>query len=397
MSDAPRILVTDGGGRAALSVVRSLGRAGHRVYVCAPATPSLAGSSRHAKAEFAIPDALATPQRFLDGLEELVRRWRIDVLLPVSDESLEAVLPARGRFGDVRIPFPPVSVYERVSDKRTLLAEAGRLGIAVPEQRVVERRDEGAPDGTAGLRFPVVVKPSRSVAGENGSRVKLGVRYAGSAEELESVLARSPKAAFPILIQERIEGPGIGIFLLIHDGRSAAVFAHRRLREKPPSGGVSVLRESVAADPELVRASVELLSAFDWEGVAMVEYKVDERTGVPYLMEVNGRFWGSLQLAVDAGVDFPALLVRAALGEPLPPPPDYREGVRLRWLWGDVDHLIARLRPGADRNGNGLRVGRFGAVADWVTSWRPRERWETLRFSDPRPFLRESLEWVKRT
>ncbi len=129
----------------------------------------------------------------------------------------------------------------------------------------------------------------------------------------------------------------------------------------------------------------------------MVEYKVDERTGTPYLMEVNGRFWGSLQLAVDAGVDFPALLVRAALGQPLPPPPEYREGVRLRWLWGDVDHLIARLRPAADRNGNGLRAGRFGAVADWVTSWRPGERWETLRFSDPRPFLRESLEWVKRT
>src|SRR5678815_1154177 len=92
-------------------------------------------------------------------------------------------------------------------------------------------------------------------------------------------------------------------------------FAHRRIREKPPSGGVSVLSESVAADPETVRKSLALLSALDWNGTAMVEYKQDRVTGQRYLMEINGRFWGSLQLAIDAGVDFPALLVAAALGE----------------------------------------------------------------------------------
>ena len=69
---------------------------------------------------------------------------------------------------------------------------------------------------------------------------------------------------------------------------------------------MSVYRESVAADPDLVRRSRALLDAFGWCGVAMVEYKLDERTGTPYLMEVNGRFWGSLQLAIDAGVDFPS-------------------------------------------------------------------------------------------
>ncbi len=51
----------------------------------------------------------------------------------------------------------------------------------------------------------------------------------------------------------------------------------------------------------------------------MVEFKADARTGTPYLMEINGRFWGSLQLAIDAGVDFPAILVAAALGAPIPP------------------------------------------------------------------------------
>jgi hypothetical protein len=39
--------------------------------------------------------------------------------------------------------------------------------------------------------------------------------------------------------------------------------------------------------------------------------------------------------------------------------------------------------------------GRFRAFGEFVTSWRPAERWETPRFSDPGPFLRESVERVK--
>src|SRR6185312_15979930 len=104
-----------------------------------------------------------------------------------------------------------------------------------------------------------------------------------------------------------------------------------------PSGGVSVYRESIVADPELVRRSRALLDRFGWCGVAMIEYKVDARTGTPYLMEINARFWGSLQLAIDAGVDFPNLLLSVALDGARPAMPTYRAGVRSRWWWGDVD------------------------------------------------------------
>ena len=119
---------------------------------------------------------------------------------------------------------------------------------------------------------------------------------------MRSAIASLDDAAFPLLIQQRIVGPGTGIFLLVWDGTVRAVFAHRRLREKPPSGGVSVYSESIAAKPDLVERSRLLLERMKWNGIAMIEYKLDASTGVPYLMEVNGRFWGSLQLAIDAGV-----------------------------------------------------------------------------------------------
>jgi predicted ATP-grasp superfamily ATP-dependent carboligase len=114
------------------------------------------------------------------------------------------------------------------------------------------------------------------------------------------------EGTFPVLVQERVEGEGVGVFVLVWDGVLQAVVGHRRIREKPPSGGVSVMRESTTVEPVLLERSLGLLRDLGWEnGVAMVEYKVDPKSGQTWLMEINGRFWGSLQMAVDAGVDFP--------------------------------------------------------------------------------------------
>jgi hypothetical protein len=128
----------------------------------------------------------------------------------------------------------------------------------------------------------------------------------------------------------------------------------------------------------------------------MVEYKVEESTGTPYLMEINGRFWGSLQLAIDAGVDFPRILMELAMGGKPAPVMSYREGIRSRWWWGDVDHLILRLcRSDSDLSLPPGSPSRGRAILDFMKLWRPGDQSEVLRFADPRPFLKESWTWIK--
>jgi hypothetical protein len=129
----------------------------------------------------------------------------------------------------------------------------------------------------------------------------------------------------------------------MRDGAVLARFAHRRLREKPPSGGVSVLCESIEPPVDALDAATRLLAGVRWNGVAMVEYKIDEREGVARILEVNARFWGSLELAVSAGVDFPYLLFRMATGERIGESTGYRVGLKVRWELGDLDHLWIRL------------------------------------------------------
>jgi predicted ATP-grasp superfamily ATP-dependent carboligase len=389
----PPVMVTDGEQRAALAIVRSLGRAGYPVHVCSSRFPSLAGASRHARSESSVPDPLGQPDGYARRVADRIRQTGATVVIPVTEASLLALLPHRAVLGEVRIPCPEAAVVSRICDKSLVLRTASDLGLHVPGQRILQRPTD-RPAGMADLPFPVVLKPARSVAGAGPRKVKLGVAYAKTPQELEAKLHGLPDEAFPLLLQQRIVGPGIGVFLLLWDGELIATFAHRRLREKPPSGGVSVYRESVPADPALVIPSRRLLDAFDWQGVAMVEFKVEEASGKAYLMEVNGRFWGSLQLAVDAGVDFPALLVAAALDRHPEPVTTYRAGVRSRWWWGDVDQLLARMRhPASQLALPPGSPGRLRALAEFLVLWRPGDRSEVFRVTDPGPFVRESADW----
>src|SRR6185503_992863 len=132
---------------------------------------------------------------------------------------------------------------------------------------------------------------------------------------------------FP-LIQEKVEGPGYGVGVFAERGRVIASFAHRRLREYPVTGGPSSACVSVV-DDRLTGYAAAVIRELGWSGVAMVEFKKDDDYR---LMEVNPRFWGSLPLATRAGVNFPDLLCRHAMGEAVAGPFPYEAGVKLRFL-----------------------------------------------------------------
>lgn len=392
-----RILVVDGEQRSALAIVRSLGRAGHEVFVCSGAERPIAGASRFAVRSDTIPDPRADAAAFASAVRALVARHSIDVVIPATDASAVPVATLEGLEDSVSIAFPDVASYRAVSDKRALMDVAVGLGVSVPDQLVVESESElpGADAWARERSYEVVLKPARSAVQDAGAISSFSVAIANSEDEYRAALKRYPATAYPLLLQERIRGPGTGAFMLTREGEPVASFAHRRIREKPPTGGVSVYRESVPLRDDVRHAAETILRYYRWTGVAMVEFKEDERTGTPYLMEVNGRFWGSLQLAIDAGVDFPSLLLDVVQGRTPEAVQTYRLGVRSRWFWGDVDHLLWILRRGRRHRSDFPDLPSIPrALARFLVPWRPGDRFEVLRLSDPRPFLRESAAWV---
>ena len=382
-----KILVTDGQNRAALAITRSLGREGHEVVVGETRARSLAQTSRFCAGSLIYPDPMTMPDAFIEFLAGYVRGAGIELVIPVSDVTTLMLTAHRSRFEPgCAVPFGDAEVVNRAADKVDMVATAARIGVAVPRSITVDRADGPA---DVDFEYPVVIKPHRSRIRTSDGWKSSSVGFAADPRELRRDLAGRAAHDFPVLVQERIEGPGVGVFACYQGGRAVALFAHRRLRERPPWGGVSALSESVLLDPVARDAAVRLLDEIGWQGVAMVEFKQDARDGIPKLMEINGRFWGSLQLAVDAGVDFPSLLIRSMTADPIAAPP-YRVGVRSRWLWGDIDALLLVLAGRA--KAMGAPQSRVRALLDFLV-WRGRDlHYENPRWDDLGPWWQETRE-----
>jgi predicted ATP-grasp superfamily ATP-dependent carboligase/CelD/BcsL family acetyltransferase involved in cellulose biosynthesis len=385
-----RIFVTDGENRAALAVTRSLGRAGHQVVVGEKHPGALAQTSRYCTDRVFYPDPTSSSDEFVDHLVRTVVERRVDVLIPVADITTFLVTRHRDRFGaSCAIPFASADAVERAANKVDVVQTAMRLGVPVPRSVVVSTPDDFS---ISDLDFPVVIKPWRSRVRTASGWAATGVSYVADVEELRRDLSARPAYEFPVLLQQRIVGPGIGIFACYHEGRRTAIFSHRRIRERPPWGGVSVLSESTVLCPRAADYATRLLDELGWHGVAMVEFKQDSRDQTPTLMEINGRFWGSLQLAVDASVDFPAMLVEGASGRPMEPQVPYRVGVRNRWFWGDVDSLLVTLFGRHYASHIGKR-DRARAVLEFAKVWGPNLYYDNPKWDDPRPWFAETVRW----
>ena len=392
-----RVLITDGNERAALAVTRALGREQVQVIVGAESERSLAGSSRYCQQSFVYPSPYREPERFVARLLEIIQVHNVDAIFPISDIAMHVIGPERARFDpSVRIPCPSAEVFQEISDKYRLMKQAVREGVSIPDTIFVPDGDVDQVLGGINA-FPVVVKPGCSLVREGRQWKKTSVCYADSREELQRLYRDKSYLRSPSLIQQRVIGEGQGLFVLMQEGVPLGMFAHRRLRERPPSGGVSVLRESIALPKPMVEATLKLLQRVKWHGVAMVEFKVDADSSKPLLMEINGRFWGSLQLAIDAGVNFPFLLLNMAMGKSETLPENgYRVGVKSRWLLGDLDQLVMRLTK-SDRALN-LPPGAPSKLRSLVSFCRFFERdlfYEVEDIDDFGPSLLEVLRYVR--
>src|SRR5439155_1441239 len=274
-----------------------------------------------------------------------LRAWalqqRVHVVLPQRERSCVLCNAEREQWEALGMTLgcgPEAMLVGAFNKARTLeLAEA--CGLRIPPTRFPQSLADCHTAAEA-VGYPCILKPRFSDFWD-GERFLAdhGARYVQNADDLEAGVRACRQGEFWPVIQGIVSGRGKGVFALCDRGEPVAWFAHERIRDVRPSGSGSSLRRSTALDPRLQAAAARLLSALAWHGPAMVEFR-DDGAAEPCLIEVNGRFWGSLELAVASGVDFPKLWVDLLRGAPIEPPTRYETGVTLRWLWGDVKRLL---------------------------------------------------------
>jgi predicted ATP-grasp superfamily ATP-dependent carboligase len=325
-------IVTDGMWRKSLSAIRALGKAGFRVHVLGDSWLTVGFWSHFTRQRVMAPDAKENAAGFgksllahLQSVAASMPPGVRPVLLPMEEDSLRYVIQERESlriYADFLLP--ELETLEVCLNKGATMALAARLGIPHPRTEIAESATDLLKIAAdfAGSEF--VVKPLRGI----GSR---GVRYNPAFDP--STAEAYWQSYGPALVQDRIppEGDAIGVSLLFDaDGVCLAHFCHKRLQQYPNSGGPSTDRICID-NPDLLEKSLTLMRALKWKGVAMVEWKIDPRDATARLLEINPRFWGSLELAVRSGVNFPVLYAKAAAGQPTTYSQPI-EGVRCRWL-----------------------------------------------------------------
>ena len=252
------------------------------------------------------------------------------MLIPVGGKSVQIVSELKPE----RALLPSRESLDICYEKTKTLELASKLEVPIPRTFVVRSMEDLA---SCDIPCPCVIKSSCET-------VYKRVFYARTDLErdmyTEQVLDLAGKTGHGVLVQEYIRGSGHGFFALFDRGRPVRVFMHERLREYPVTGGASTAARSYY-NPQLKEYGLRLLSKLGWNGVSMVEFKHDSARDRFVLMEINAKFWGSVELALSAGMNFAADIVSVFRGEHLEYSEEYNRKRHFYWpLNGDLMHLL---------------------------------------------------------
>lgn len=384
-------LITSGHTRAGLAAVRSLGRAGIAAAVGAPMRPALATWSRYATATLLLPDAEKSARSYAEAVAEEAAGRSAVLVLAATDAEVWALSRWRENLPETaRRVLPPPDAVARTLDRATLHDLARSLGIPCVETLRIDEPHglEPALREARRMGMPALVRPLLPwEEREDGTRRETErIRVFTLAELRRLLYERADLVEGGCLIEPRPTGRYLSYCTVCEEGVPVVELYRERLREQTLLSGISTLSRTTAENPALRDMSRRLLRALSWRGPAMAEY-LQLPSGELKLVNLIGRLWGSVQLAIDAGIDVPLLCYRMAEGSPLPPMPHVaKAGVVLRWTVGDLQQMVGRVLG----HGSGGLLGRARALVEFAS---PRAmvgvHGDVFDREDPMPFVFE--------
>lgn len=317
------VLVTDGGrgaSRSALATVRALATAGRSVTVTRSSARELAESSRHTSDSVVVPPAADT-DAYREAIRALMRSGRHTHCFATSDDALFALDP----------------VAAALVDKQKLHAKLLALGIATPSSRVFSSIEDVV---DAGISAPIVIKPV------SGSIPAMRADDSTLHEDLAAF-------AGPVVVQPFLSGTLEAVAGVVIDGQLLAAVHQSYIRTWPVACGTA--SAAITVEPDENREA-QLLALLDGHsGIFQAQYVGGA------LIDINPRPYGSMPLALRAGVNLPAIVCDHTGSRGAAQPIQRaraiqraRVGVRYRWIEGDVRNLLSSVQGGS--------IGLMGAM-----------------------------------
>ena len=367
-----RVLVTNAKNRIAFNIVRSLAAKDVEVF-CADFVPrSMSFYSKYASGHFVYPSPFNEQEKFIECLVMKIKELKIDVLIPVFEELFLVAKHKEVLSKHVKMAIPDYSKILTAHNKDQWEPVASQLGIPVPQNFAIERYVAN-PELAGELPFPVLIKPKQGGGG-------WGIKRVNSITEFREYLATGAFDNLPwerFLVQQMIEGDTLCVAMVFCRGQLRGKVAYRQIREYPVFGGQATCRISVShreAEDNLQK----LLEHLAWHGICQADFIVDKVTGLPYLVDINPRFWGSLVQGIASGVDFPHMIYKIALDGDVKAANGFSEGVVTRWLGGELRGFSQHFSHAENK---------FSFLRDFVFPEKTAAMFDDFSLSDPLPFL----------
>lgn len=333
---ASTVLVTNYNYKNALAAVRDIGENNIQVHTCGPQTRNrVASFSRYSSGWAIYTSPNENMEHFIADIKKIISSREYDMILPIGvDTTIPCSYYKEELQRYTRVPVADYEILERAHDKYRTIEIAKSVDVPVPYTTMmsVEKLTEES------FKYPIVIKARKGASGS-------GTRYATSKNELNNIVRefKNKKSTYihdfeKPMIQEYIPGELLDVCVLFNKGQPRAALAQRRVVTYPPSGGVGIVNETIE-DPELIEFATRLLKKMKWHGVAQIEFKRDEK-GVPRLMEVNPKFWGTLELSIAAGLNFPYLLYKMTMDGDIEPRFDYEKNLQIWWSFAHLSQIF---------------------------------------------------------
>lgn len=367
------VLITNANSRMALCLARSIVKKGHRVIVGDYVANALTFFSRYVSAKFVYPSPFSAPDEFLDNLMKKIRHHRIDLIIPIHEESFLISKHSKELKGITSLASPDYEAILSVHNKDKLNSLLKDLKILAPQTIPLSEMEdyEKIRDEFAG---EVLLKP-RQGGGNWGIHLLDSSR--GYTQQVENYLAHSGVDKKRVLVQEWIPiSKKYSHVVLYQNGKLVQDFSDCHLRDFPLGGGAGSLRISCDQGP-MTDISKKLFDHLKWHGIAEVEYVTHGETGEYYIIEVNPRIWGGVNSAICSGLDIGDILARIATGERVEPV-QYRRGIKTRWFWADI-----RVLPDYFRS-NGRKLG---TLIEYLQLMADSTKTDEFYWDDPIPFF----------
>lgn len=301
-----RALVTDGGGRQTLTIIRGLKKAGCHVTVLCRSKLDLCYASKYPDRKLMVRDMVGS-EGFHQTILREISTGNYDVLFPIAENSTNLVTQHEDEYKQyVRIACAPRDIYIQAFDKQKTFELAMAAGIPCP----ITRHD--GEDIDAFLKrvpFPIIIKPRNGVG-------SIGFHKMDTPEQFRTYITEKQINIDEYVVQEFIHFTQrrSGYILMDGKGNAKTALIAEVKRWFPLDAGTGTCIQTVD-DPELMENAVKLLQSMNWKGFANVCFMTDNKDRKSKLLEINGRIPASVKICFLCGYNVSKQMLELAFDE----------------------------------------------------------------------------------